>query len=143
MSENVNPYQQAPTPLSPYEETQTSLLTHVLGIFFGFVSALVFFVLYRHRGPFVRNHVVTEWNFQLTSLIIQFVCVGVAVAGSFSTFFSPHGVTGAGAVVPFFIGYGVTWVVMILRVIFGIIAAVAANRGKFYRYPLAFRFVRE
>jgi uncharacterized Tic20 family protein len=130
--------------MSPAEEKQMSLLTHLLSIFFGFVPAIIFFVLYRDRGPFVRNHVVTEWNFQLTALIVQVVCVGIALVGSFSSFASaaPDGGAPTG-LIPFFIGYGLTWVIMIIRVIFGIIASVAANRGRFYRYPLAFRFVKE
>ena len=46
-------------------------------------------------------------------------------------------------IIPFFIGYGLVWVITIIRVIFGIVASVAANRGRFYRYPLAIRFVKE
>ncbi|RKR73083.1 DUF4870 domain-containing protein [Frondihabitans australicus] len=144
-----NPYAQPSTqpPLQPGEERQYSLLTHLLSIFFGFIPAVIFFVLYRDRGPFVRNHVVTEWNFQLTALIVQVLFGVVAVIGWATVFAS--GLSGASdhRVPPgiglFFLGYVLIFATQIVRVIFGSVATVAANRGRFYRYPLAVRFVKE
>jgi uncharacterized Tic20 family protein len=135
-------------PLHPAEERQYALLTHLLSIFFGFVPALIFFVLYRDRGPFVRDHTVTEWNFQLTGLIAQGVGFAIAIIGwstavasAFTESSAPHGVP-AGLIL-FLIGYAFNLVVVVIRVIFGIIASVAANKGRFYRYRFAIRFVRE
>lgn len=144
-TDSPNPYHQpaAPAPMNPAEEKQMSLLTHLLSIFFGFIPAIIFFVLFRDRGPFVRNHVVTEWNFQLTALIVQVVCIVFALVGSFSFATAAPNSGAPTGIIPFFIGYGLIWVVMIIRVIFGIVASVAANRGRFYRYPLAIRFVKE
>lgn len=117
-----------------------SRLTHVMRISFRFVPAIILFVLDRDGGPFVRNHVVTEWYFHLTALIVQVVCAGIAVVGSFSSFAAAGSNGGSAAeIILFFIGYRLIWVVMI----FEIIASVAANRGRFYRYPLAIRFVKE
>ena len=76
MSDVENPYANpvsTAAPLSPAEEKQWSVLTHVLSIFFGVVAAGAFFFLFRDRGPFVRHHVTTEWNFQLTVTAISVV----------------------------------------------------------------------
>jgi uncharacterized protein len=129
--------------LSPAEEKQWAILTHVLGIFFGFISAIVIYVLFKDRGPFIRAHAITEWNLQLTMLILQFL--GFAL--SFSSFFSSFGAQYSGSAAPpslglFFVGYFLLIGLRVLSTIFGIIASVAANRGNYYRYPIAFRFAK-
>jgi uncharacterized Tic20 family protein len=139
-----NPYAVAATdqaPLSPSDERTWAILTHVLALFAGFISALVVYILFKDRGPFVRTHVITEWNFQITLLIVD--AVGFILA--FSTFATIT--TGSNGPPPglalFFVGYILIFATNILRLIFGIIAAVAAGKGKFYRYPIAIRFVRD
>ena len=39
------------------------------------------------------------------------------------------------------IGYLILIAVVVLNVVFSIIAAIAANRGEFYSYPVALKFV--
>ena len=139
-----NPYAVSATnqqPLSPADERTWAILTHVLALFAGFVSALVIYLLFKDRGPFVRTHVVTEWNFQLTLLIVD--AVGFVLA--FSTFATIGSTTDGppSGLALFFIGYALIFVTNILRLIFGIIAAVAASHGTFYRYPIAIRFVKD
>jgi len=139
----LNPSSSAPA-LSPYQEKQWSVLTHVLGIFFGVISALIFFLLYKDRGPFVRAHVVTEWNFQLTVTILSVIGFILAFASVIGSFFT---VANSGGGAPpatglFFIGYFLIVALRIMAIVFGIIAAVKANRGQFYRYPVAIRFVK-
>jgi uncharacterized Tic20 family protein len=126
--------------LSPSEERTWSILTHVLGIVAGFISALVLFLLFKDRGPFVRAHTVTEWNFQLTMLLLD----GGAFIFSFSTFFTidPDSSGPPPGLALFFVGYFLILATYVLRIVFGIIAAVAANKGVFYRYPIAIRFVK-
>jgi uncharacterized protein len=126
--------------LTPSEERTWSILTHVLGLFAGFISALVLFLLFKDRGPFVRAHTVTEWNFQLTLLIAD--AVGFACA--FSTFatIGPDTQGAPPGLALFFVGYFFILATNILRLVFGIIAAVAANKGQFYRYPIAIHFVK-
>jgi uncharacterized protein len=139
-----NPYAYAAAnqpPLSPSDERTWSLLTHLLSMFFGFIPALVFYLIYKDRGPFVRAHSVTEWNFQLTLLIASFA--GFLVA--FGSVFGSIAVDDGGAPPPFglfFLGYFLILGIDVLRIIFGIIASIAANRGQFYRYPIAIRFVK-
>jgi uncharacterized protein len=147
-------YSAAPPPIQPSEEKSYAILTHVLSIFFGWIPALIMFLIYRQRGPFIRAHVVTEWNFQLTVLIADAAGLVILLIGYFITIGSvvaissqgsePTGLP-AGAVVGFIIlglGYFVLVAVRIIAIVFGIIASIRANRGQFYQYPLAFRFVK-
>lgn len=116
----VNPYATAPAPLRPEDEKLWATLIHVGGIFFGFVPALVGYLVLKDRGPFIRGHSTTALNFQLTMLIGY-------VAGYVLAFV--------------FIGFLVLLAVGILVLVFGIIAAIAANRGEEYYYPVAIRFL--
>jgi uncharacterized Tic20 family protein len=130
-------------PLTPYEEKQWSVLTHVLGIFFGIIPAIIFYLLYKDRGPFVRAHTVTEWNFQLTVIIFSALGFVLAFASFFTGFFTTSTGSGPPAFVwLFFVGYFLILAIRLTAMIFGIIAAIAAYRGQFYRYPLAIRFVK-
>ncbi len=138
----ANPVSVAP-PLSPAEEKQFAVLTHVLSIFFGVVSAAVFFFVYRNRGPFIREHTTAEWNFQLTVLIIT--AIGFVL--SFASILVSFGASAAGdrsggaAIGFFFVGYLLILVVRLGAAILGIRASIVANKGRLYRYP-AFPFVR-
>lgn len=116
----VNPYATAPAPLRPEDEKLWATLIHVGGIFFGFVPALVGYLVLKDRGPFIRGHSTTALNFQLTMLIGY-------VAGYVLAFV--------------FIGFLVLLAVGILVLVFGIIAALAANRGEEYYYPVAIKFL--
>jgi len=116
----ANPYAAAPAPMRPEDEKLWATLVHVGGIFFSFVPALVGYLALRDRGPFIRGHSTTALNFQLTMLLGYII-------GYVTAFF--------------FIGFLVLLAVGVLVVVFGIIAAIAANRGQEYYYPVAIRFV--
>ncbi|MDH6181207.1 putative Tic20 family protein [Microbacteriaceae bacterium SG_E_30_P1] len=145
MPEAQNPYANpvsTAVPLSPAEEKQWAVLTHVLGIFFGVISAAAFYFIYRDRGPFVKHHTATEWNFQLTLAVIHGVSfllafpliIGATLPGTSSdTFFVAWAI--------YMVVYLLNFVLRIVALVLGIRAAVAANRGSFYTYP-SFRFVK-
>ena len=116
----VNPYATAPAPLRPEDEKLWATLIHVGGIFFGFMPALVGYLVLKDRGPFIRGHSMTALNFQLTMLIGY-------VAGYVLAFV--------------FIGFLVLLAVGVVIIVFGIIAAIAANRGEEYYYPVAIKFL--
>ena len=116
-----NAYSGAPQPLSPNDEKLYATLTHIGGIFFSVLPALIVFLVFKDRGPFIRAHRVTALNFQLTMLI-------AAAVGSVLVFV--------------LIGFLVLGAVSIAILVFSIIAAVAANNGQYYRYPLTIPFVK-
>jgi len=111
----------APSPLSPADEKLWATLIHLGGLFFGFLAPLVGYLVLKDRGPFVRAHSATALNFQLTLLIAY-------VVGSILTVV--------------LVGFFILAAVWVLNVVFCIVAAVKANRGDWYTYPLTITFVR-
>jgi hypothetical protein len=111
----------APAQLSPADERLWAILTHIGGILFHWLAPLITFLVFRDRGPFVRWHTRQALNFQLT-LLLAYI---------------------AGVVLAFvFVGFFVILAAFVLNIVFGILAALSANRGEFYRYPIAIEFVK-
>lgn len=106
--------------MSPADEKMWATLIHLGGLFFGFIAPLIGYLVLKDRGPFVRAHTATALNFQLTLLIVY-------VAGFILAF----------AVIGFF----VLMAAGIAALVFSIIAAVKANQGQWYQYPMTIRFV--
>ncbi|GAA1735176.1 DUF4870 domain-containing protein [Microcella frigidaquae] len=117
----ANPYASAPQPMSPGDEKLWATLVHIGGIFFGFIPALLGYLLLKDRGPFVRGHTATALNFQLTMLIASAIGVITSLI---------------------VIGVIILAAVSILILVFSIIAALAANRGEAYAYPLTITFLK-
>ncbi len=106
--------------MNPADEKLWATLIHVGGIFFGFLPALIGYLVLKDRGPFVRSHGAAALNFQLTMLIVE--VVGWATSW-------------------LLIGFLFLGAAYLLRLIFSIIAAVKANQGQWYTYPLSIKFV--
>ncbi|GAA0960298.1 DUF4870 domain-containing protein [Frigoribacterium faeni] len=113
--------QQQVPPMRPEDEKLWATLIHLGGILFWFVPSLVGYLVLKDRGPFIREHTRVALNFQITMAIVLVASglLSVIVIGAITGF-------AAGVVV----------------VIFSIIAAVAANRGEYYKYPLSFEFIK-
>lgn len=114
-----NPYQ-AQVPMNPADEKLWATLIHIGGILFGILPALIGYLVLKDRGPFIREHTATALNFQITLLIAY-------VVGWITSFF--------------IIGLFILLAAWILSIVFGIMAALAANKGQPYVYPLAIKFV--
>ncbi|UOQ89379.1 DUF4870 domain-containing protein [Agromyces endophyticus] len=115
-----DPYQQPSQQMSPSDEKLWATLIHIGGIFFSFVPALIGYLILKDKGPFIREHTATALNFQITMAIAY-------VVGSILTFV--------------IIGIFILIAVWIVTIIFSIIAAVKANQGQPYTYPLSIKFV--
>jgi len=105
-------------PLRPDEERTWSLLAHLGGILFGFLPSLVVWLVFKGRGPFLDDQAKEALNFQIT--------VTIAYIASAILFFIPF--------LPF--------VVWAANTVFCILAAVAVNKGEWYRYPATLRLVK-
>ena len=116
----VNPYDQPSQQLSPADEKLWATLIHIGGIFFSFVPALIGYLILKDKGPFVRAHTATALNFQITMAI-------ALIVGSVLTIV--------------IIGIFIILAVYIVIIVFSIIAAVKANQGQLYSYPLTIKFV--
>ena len=108
-------------PMRPEDEKLWATLIHVGGILLSFVAPLVGYLVLKDRGPFVREHSRVALNFQLTMVIAY-------VIGGATSFLG--------------IGVLITFAAWALSIIFGIIAALAANRGEYYKYPLSIEFIK-
>ena len=106
--------------MTPADEKLWATLVHLGGLFFGFLAPLIGYLILKDRGPFVRAHTTTALNFQLTLLIAYIV-------GTILTFL--------------IIGIFILIAAYVLNIIFCIVAAVKANRGEWYKYPLTINFV--
>jgi len=116
------PYGGAPQPpMTPDDEKLWATLIHIGGILFGFLPALIGYLVLKDRGPFIRAHATTALNFQLTMLIGY-------VVGTILTFV--------------IIGIFVILAVAVLVIVFGIIAAIKANKGEWYTYPMTITFIK-
>ncbi|MFD4421552.1 DUF4870 domain-containing protein [Agromyces sp. NPDC058484] len=114
-----NPYQQSPS-LSPNDEKLWATLVHIGGIFFSFIPALIGYLILKDKGPFVREHTATALNFQITMAIAYVISYILWLI---------------------VIGWLLTIAIGIVVIVFSIIAAVKANQGQPYTYPLAIKFV--
>jgi len=120
-SGSSSPQYQPTPPLSAADERLWSLLIHLGGIILWFLAPLIGYLVLKDRGQYVREQTAAALNFQITLAIGYAIGVVTSIIG---------------------IGLLIILAVQVLNIVFSIIAAVAANKGEGYRYPLAFTFVR-
>lgn len=109
------------------EERTLGMLCHLLGILTGFLGPLILWLVKRDHSPFIAHHGREALNFQLT-LLLAMLCLGSA---TFVLMFVLVGIL----LVPLLL------VVPVLALIAEILAAVAAQKGEWHRYPCCIRFV--
>jgi uncharacterized Tic20 family protein len=102
------------------DDRTLALVAHLGGIFVSFIVPLVVYLMKKDESPFVRRHAAEALNLQLTLLIAFVVSVPLMLV---------------------IIGIFTFLAAMIYGVVTAILAAVAANKGEYYHYPIAIRFV--
>lgn len=120
--------QQVPSPYgygSPYPAANDNsktlvVLSHLGCVIGGFILPLVVYLVEK-QNPYVRHHAAEALNFQLTMLI--------AMAVSF-------------VLLLVFVGFFTLLAAMVLNYVWGIMGAVKASQGQWWRYPISIRFVR-
>jgi hypothetical protein len=97
-----------------------AVLTHLGGIFFGFIPALIVWLLKKDDSPFVGEQAREALNFQITVLIgymaawvLAFVLVGLVLLP----------------------------LIYVGNLVLSIVAAVKVSKGEEYKYPLALRLI--
>lgn len=97
-----------------------AVLTHIGGIFFGFIPSLIVWLLKKDDSPYLGEQAREALNFQITLLIgymvawvLTFILIGLLV-------------------------FALLW---IANIILCIMAAVAVSKGEDYRYPFALRLI--
>lgn len=115
------PAEGAGAPLSPSDARMWAMFSHLGSLLLGFIAPLVIFLVYKDRDRFVRHHSAQALNFQiivtigmLVSAVLMIIIIGIF------TFFA----------------------IVIAYYVFAIIAAIAANKGEWYEYPMTPQMVK-
>lgn len=103
----------------------SALTAFVIGL--SWVGPLVVYLVKKDEHPFVREHAREALNFNISYFIY-------AVVGGAITFVLVFVLVGF-LLIPVLIALGVAWLILL------IVAAVKANNGEHYRYPLTIRMV--
>ncbi len=104
-----------------------AMLCHLLGIFTGFLGPMVLWLVRKDQSSFVDHHGRESLNFQITLTLVMLGLGGL-------TFFLIFLIVGL-LLVPVLIA--IPFVGLVLE----ILAAVAAQRGDWHRYPFNIRLV--
>ncbi len=113
---------QSPSEAVQKEDKNLATLIHVGGIFFGFLPALIVFLLKKEEAsPWLLQQLKEALNFQLTILIAS---VGALVLSFL------------------LIGAFLIPIILIINFVFCLIAAIKTSSGEEYRYPLSIRLVQ-
>lgn len=122
-------YALAPAPMKPTDERTAGMAAHGITLaatifssgFLGFVCALVMYLVFRDRGPFVRSHAANALNIQIMAGIVMLISLPLMlVLVGFLTF-----------------GAAVVW-----AIVMHIIGAVKANNGEWWSPALTPQFVK-
>lgn len=97
-----------------------AVLTHLGGIFFGFIPALIVWLLKKDDSPFIGEQAREALNFQIT-VLIGFVCAWVL------TFV--------------LVGLLLLPALVIANLVLCVVAAVKVSKGEDYQYPFALRLI--
>lgn len=108
-------------PMSSIEDEKgMATLAEALPILVGFWGPLIIYLITKPEQRFARHHAAEALNFSIT--------LGIALIVSALSMLV-------------LIGFILFPIVLIAGVVFHIIAAMAANRGEWYRYPINIRLV--
>lgn len=102
------------------DDRNIAVLTHLGGIFFGFIPALIVWLLKRDDNAFVGEQAREALNFQIT-VILAYMAAWVLVF-----------------VLVGFLLLGLVW---IANLVLCIVAATKVSKGEAYQYPFALRLI--
>jgi uncharacterized Tic20 family protein len=101
------------------DDRMLAMFCHLGGVFGGFILPLIIWLVKKEESSYIDHHGREALNFQLTMLIGHLIAMPLAICT-----------------------FGLTALAMLALVVtFSIIAAMAANRGEKYTYPMTIRFV--
>lgn len=118
-----------PQPLSPTEERNLGLIAHLVPAVLlplsagtlGFLGSLVIYLMYKDRGPFVRQHAANSLNVQIVTAILLLASTVLMIV---------------------FIGFLTYGLVIVVATVIHVIGAVKANNGEWWTPPLTPQLVK-
>jgi uncharacterized Tic20 family protein len=102
------------------DEKNIVVLTHIGGTIFSFIPALIVWLLKKDDSPYIADQAREALNFQITVLIAQVI---------------------SSILIVILIGFVLMGIIWLANILLCIIAAVAASKGEYYRYPFALRLI--
>ncbi|MBA4196303.1 MAG: DUF4870 domain-containing protein [Chitinophaga sp.] len=107
-------------PLYPVsqDEKNLGLLSHIITLVSSFIAPLIIYILKKNESEFVAAHAKESLNFQITIVIVCFICI-ISIVGIL-----------------------LLWVVGIYSFILVIVATVRASEGRLYKYPFCLRLLK-
>lgn len=103
------------------DDCNLAMLAHLLGIFTGFIGALIIWIVKKDSPGFATSQAKEALNFQIT------ITIGFLIAWVLAFIL---------------IGFVLVPILYIANLIFCILGAIAASKGQAYRYPFAIRLVQ-
>lgn len=125
--ENRPPIPSSPVPFSDSDARMWAMLTHLSALtgMFTLIGSLVGPILVwqiqKEKSAFIDFHGKEAINFNIT----------VAIAAGISF-----------VLMILLIGIVLLWIVGAVWLVFTVIAAIKANNGEYYRYPISIRFIK-
>ena len=102
------------------DEKNIATITHLVGILFSFIPALVVWVIKKDDSSYITAQAKEALNFQITVLIAQFI---------------------AGILAFILIGFVLMGIIWLANIVLCIIAAISSSKGDAYRYPFTLRLI--
>ncbi|GAB3576370.1 DUF4870 domain-containing protein [Spirosoma luteolum] len=121
------PSTQTNTPLSDQDARLWAMLVHLSAlpgtvvVIGSVLLPLIIWQIQKDRSTFVDYHGKEAVNFQITMALAAAVSLLLIIV---------------------LVGIVLIWVVGLVWLVFTVIAAIKANNGEYYRYPLSIRFIR-
>ena len=103
------------------DDTGSAVVAQVLALFTGILGTGIYYAVSNDKSPFVRHHVTEALNFSITLAIAWTATFVLSIV---------------------LIGFLIMPFLMLWGFIMPILAAVAANKGEWYRYPATLRLVK-
>ena len=123
-----NPYAGRPATVSPSEERTMGMLAHAIPLVamvvsagtLGFVASLILYLIYKDKGPFVRENAANSLNIQITTGIVLLISLPLMLI---------------------LVGF-LTWgLALVFAFVLHLLGALKANRGEWWRPPMTLRLV--
>ncbi len=112
------------------DEKTVAMLSHLLGAFFGFIPALIIWLLKKDESEFIAESAKEALNFQISFLIYS---VGFTIVSSIISAIT----FGFGAIITIPLSFALA----ILFWVFIIKATIEVNKGNQYTYPFTIRLI--
>lgn len=121
-------YAASPQPISPAQERTLGAVAHGVPLIamvlsaglLGFVGSLVIYVMYKDRGPFVRQHAANSLNVQIITGIVLLISLPLMLL---------------------LIGFVTYALALVFAFVLHLLGAIKANNGEWWNPPMTPRFV--